>query len=200
MTGDSRLIVTYRAVPRHLPLRMAGNTKPHPIHVVHFEDLRHPLHFAVTSAAGVRSQGFDVPLVGKVGVSGQVVNADPFDRLLLGPGLADLLDLRLMRAVPTTDHQMAPHAGLDRGDPRLGGDCHRVMAVLALDLVLPGMDVVTKEDRLARASKASRIGGRESRCKGRVGFGWGLLGMGTGTAEREESSQASGCNATDDES
>ena len=74
------------------------------------------------------------------------------------------------------------------------------MAVLALDLVLPGMDVVTKEDRLARASKASRIAGRESRCEGGVGFGWGLLGVGTGTAEREESSQASGCNATDDES
>jgi hypothetical protein len=74
------------------------------------------------------------------------------------------------------------------------------MAVLALDFVLPGMDVVTKEDWLAGASQTSGIAGGESRCESGVGFGWGLLGVGIGAAEREESSQASGCNATDDES
>src|SRR4051795_1709972 len=74
------------------------------------------------------------------------------------------------------------------------------MTVLALDLVLPGMDIVTKEDRLAGATQTSGIARSESRCESGVGFGGGLLGEGPGPAEREESSQASGCNATDDES
>src|SRR5215218_5731249 len=192
--------MTYRAVPRHLPLRMASNTKAHPIHVVHPEDLRHPLHFAMAGAAGVGPERFDVPLVRKVCVAGQVMDADPLDGLLLGPGLAHLLDLRLVRAVPAPDHQMAAHARLERGNPRFRRNRDGVVAVLALDLVLPGMNVVTKEDRLAGAVQTSCIAGGESRCEGRIGFGRSLLGAGTGTAEREESSQASGCNATDDES
>src|SRR5215204_1323148 len=170
MTRDSRLIVTYRAVPRHLPLRMAGDAKPHSIHVVHPEDLWHPLHLAMAGAAGVGPERFDVPLVRKMSVAGQVMDSNPLDRLLLGPGLAHLLDLRLVRAVTASDYQMAAHAGLDRGYPRFGRHRDGVVAVLALDLVLSGMNVVTKEDRLAGAWQTSRIGGGESRCEGRIGF------------------------------
>src|SRR5215210_1095906 len=191
--------MTYRAVPGHFPLGMAGDAEAHPIHVVHLKHLRHALDLAMTGATGVGSQRLDVALVRKVRVSRQVMDPDPFDRLLLGPGLPHLLDLRLMRAVPPAYYQMTAHAGLHRWDAGLGRYRHRVVAVLALNLVLAGVDVVAEEDRLARTLQTSTVGSADDGSSYGIGSGFGLLGAGTGNAEREEGSQASGCNATDDE-
>src|SRR5436190_20362661 len=96
-------VVTHRAVSGDLPLDVTGDAESHVVHVVHPVDLRHALNLAVAGDAGVRSQRLDVPLVGKVGVAREIMHAHPFDRLLLGPGLAHLLDLGLRRAVTATD-------------------------------------------------------------------------------------------------
>src|SRR5215208_7152122 len=106
--------MTYRAVPRHLPFRVAGDAEAHAVHVVHSEYLGHPLDLAVAGAARVRAHGLDMTLMGKMGVAWQIVDANPFDGLLLIPGLPQLFDLGLVRTVPTADHQMAAHAGLHR--------------------------------------------------------------------------------------
>src|SRR5918999_1681697 len=157
MTPDSRLVVTYRAIPRHVPLLMAGDAETHAIHVVHLEHLGHPLHVPVAGGACVGTERLDVSLVWEVGVPGEIVNADPFDRLLLAPGLAQLPDFRLMRAVSPADDQVTSHTGLNRRDAGLRRDRDRVMAVLALDLVLTRVDVVAKEDWLPRTRKAAGV-------------------------------------------
>src|SRR5919112_4133622 len=161
--------MTYRAISRDLPLGVAGDAEAHPVHVVDLEDLGHPLHLTVAGAAGVGSQRLDVSLVREMRVPWEVVDPHPFDRLLLGPGLPHLLDLRLVGAVPAADHQMTSHAGLHRRDAGLGGDLDRVMAVLALDLVLPGVNVVTEEDRLAGTLEAAAVRGGDDRSPGAVG-------------------------------
>src|SRR3954454_19442165 len=73
------------------------------------------------------------------------------------------------------------------------------MAVLALHLVLAGVDVVTEEYRLARALQAATVGGSEDRSGDGVDTGRGLLGERSVSTEDCEGSDASGRNATDDE-
>src|SRR5919112_5269904 len=97
----------------------------------------------------------------KVRVPGEIVDAHPLDGLLFVPRLAQLLDLGLMGTVSSPNHQVASHTGLDRRDARLGRDGDRVMAILALDLVLAGVNVVAEEDRLARPAKVSTVGGSD---------------------------------------
>src|SRR3954468_20960435 len=106
--------MTYRTVPRDLPLHVTGDAEPHPVHVVHLEHPRHPLDVPVASAARVGAECLDVPLMREVGVTREIVNPNPFDWLLLTPGLAQLLDLGLVGAVPPADHQVTAHAGLHR--------------------------------------------------------------------------------------
>src|SRR3954463_6063678 len=113
-TPDSRLIVTYRAISRDLPLDVASDAETHPVHVVHLEDLRHPLHVAMAGGAGIGTQGFDMPLMREVSMPGEIVHPHPFDRLLLRPRLPKLLDFRLVRAVPPPDHEVTSHTGLNR--------------------------------------------------------------------------------------
>jgi hypothetical protein len=48
---------------------------------------------------------------------------------------------------------MAAHAGLEARDTRLIRYAHAVVAVLALDLVLAGVDVVAEKDGLAGTVK-----------------------------------------------
>src|SRR6476646_8470067 len=145
--------MTYRTVPRDVSLQMTRDAESHAIDVVHLEDLGHALDLSMTGAAGIGSQRLDMSLMREVGVAGQVGNPEPLDRFLVGPCLTDLLDLGLMGAVAAPDHQVTSHAGLHRGNPGLGRHGHRVVAVLTLDLVLAGVDVVPKEDRLARSAK-----------------------------------------------
>src|SRR5687768_4126057 len=112
--------MTHRTVPRHLSLDMTGDAEPHPVHVVRLEHLGHALDIAMTGPARVGAKRLDMPLMREMGVPRQIMDPDPFNRLLLVPGLAQLLDLHLVRAVTATDHQVAAHAGLHRWDARLG--------------------------------------------------------------------------------
>src|SRR5256885_2584304 len=75
----------------------------------------------------------------------------------LGPRVAHLLDLRLVRLGGAADHLMTAEAGLHRRDPRLARDSHRTVTVQAGDLILAGVDVVTEEDRLAGAPQPAPV-------------------------------------------
>ena len=123
----------------------------------------------MTGAARVWPQRLDVTLMREMRVPREIMDSDPLDRFLVGPRLANLLDFRLMGTVTPTDDEVASHAGLQRGDPGLGRYRDRVVAVLALNLVLPGVNIVAKEDRLARASQTRGVGGLEERSPGGVG-------------------------------
>jgi len=137
---------------------VARNTETHSVNVVHLEYLGHPLHVAVAGSARVGTERFYVTLMREVSMAREVVDPYPFDGLLLGPGLTQLLDLRLVGAIPPSNDKVAPNAGLDRWDTRLGRNLNRVVAVLALHLVLPSVDVMTKEDRLAGSAQATTVG------------------------------------------
>ncbi len=115
------------------------------------------LHVAVTGGAGVGAQRLDVALMGEVRVPGEEVDPDPFDRLLLGPGLPELLDLGLAGCCRCRRSPGGSPCRSARGNARLGRDRHRVVAVLALDLELAGVDVVPEEDRLARALERAGV-------------------------------------------
>ena len=142
---------------------MAGDTEAHAVHVIHLEDLRHPLDLAMTGSAGIRAQCFDMPLMGEMGMPREVVDPNPLDRLLLVPRLAQLPDLGLVRAISPADDQVAAHAGLHRWDARLGGHVDGVVAVLTLNLVLAGVNIVAEEDWLARSAQVAAVGRRDNR-------------------------------------
>lgn len=146
--------MTRRTIPIDFPFHMAGDAEAHVRHVVHLEDLRHSLDVAMTGAAGVGSHRLNVPTVREVHVPRQRMNAGPLQMrfggiALVGPELAQLLDFRLAPAVAPRDDHVAAHAGLEARDARLIRYAHAVVAVLALDLVLAGVDVVTEKDGLA---------------------------------------------------
>src|SRR5689334_25154981 len=124
------LVVTHRAVPRHLLLHVTADAPAHPERL-HLRDLSRVRDVTVTKRAGVIPESLDVAHMREVHEPGQGVHTDPLGRLLVAPGLPDLRDLGLMGRRRTADELMAPHAGLQRRNPRLGGDFHRVMAVHA---------------------------------------------------------------------
>jgi hypothetical protein len=72
------------------------------------------------------------------------------------------------------------------------------VAVLALHLVLPGVDIVTEEDRLTGSAQVTTVGSGNHMSGGGIG-GRGLLGERRISTEDDEGSDASGRNATDDE-
>src|SRR5207244_13574284 len=73
------------------------------------------------------------------------------------PGGAHLLDLGLEGRRRPADHLMASEAGLHRRDSRLARDRPRAVTVEAGDLILPGMDVVTKKNWLAGTLELPRV-------------------------------------------
>jgi hypothetical protein len=73
------------------------------------------------------------------------------------------------------------------------------MAVLALHFVLPGVDIVAKEDRLAGSAQVTTVGGRDDGGEDGIGGGQSLLRERRLSTECSEGNDASGRNATDDE-
>src|ERR1044071_5292338 len=172
--------MTRRAVTIHTPRQVTTHTEPHVVDVVPLEHLRHALHVPVTGHAGIGAHRLDVPHVGEMHVPGEGVDPSPFERRLgrvlpIAPELAELPDLRLVCRVGAGDERVAPHAGFHGRDAGFARRGHGVMAVLALDLVLAGVDVVTEEDRLAggpwpRRNRARPAGAGAGKRGGRV---WG---------------------------
>src|SRR5207237_9975065 len=76
------------------------------------------------------------------------------------PRLAHLLDLRLVGrvGVGAADDLVAAEAGLDRWDSGLTRDGDGAVTVEAGDLVLAGVDVMAKEDRLTGTGEFPRVG------------------------------------------
>src|SRR4051812_49368673 len=117
--------MTYRAIPRHLALDVAGDAETHAVDVVHLEDLWHALHVPMASGACVGAKRLDVPLMGEMRVAGEIVHPHPFNGFLVGPRLPELLDLCLVGAVPPPNHQVASHTCLYRRYSRFGRHFHR---------------------------------------------------------------------------
>src|SRR5260370_12312227 len=115
------LVVAYGAVARHFALDVAAHAPPHAQcgHLVH---LRHALHVAVARDARLRPERFDVTHVREARETRQRVDAHPLRRLLLPPGIADLLDLGLMRRRGAADELMTPEARLQRRQSGLTAD------------------------------------------------------------------------------
>src|SRR5437660_2529997 len=152
----ARSIVTEGTVATHLVLHVTPDAPPH-AQRRHLKDLRHRLHRPVTGDARRGAEGLDVSVMREVYEVGVGVDANPFRRVPVGPGFANFLDLRLVRRPGAADHLVAADTGLQRGNPRLARDRRRIMAVKAGDLVLPGVDVVTEEDRLAGTMQRPRV-------------------------------------------
>src|SRR3989441_9905149 len=68
-----------------------------------------------------------------------------------------------MRRCRAGDHLVAAEARLERRDPRLARNRHRAVAVQAGNLVLTGVNVVAKEDRLPGTGEFPRVANDGSR-------------------------------------
>src|SRR2546427_8129855 len=148
-------VVTHRAVARDVALHVAVDAPTH-LERGNLVHLRHGAHVAVAGAAALGAQNLDVPLVREAYEARKRVHARPHRRLLGGPRLAHLRDFRLVRLGRAADHLMTAEAGLYRWDPGLARDGHRAVAVQAGDLILAGVNVVTKEE-IGRASCRERV-------------------------------------------
>src|SRR6185312_5534294 len=153
--------MAYRAVPGHPALLVTGNAKAHVVYVVDLVYLGHADNVAMAGLTRIRSHHLDMAHVGEVHVPGNEVHPQPLDGLLLRPGVAQLLDLDLVAAIGSGNDGVATHARLYGWNSRLGRDRDRVVAVLALDLQLAGVDVVPEEDGLARTPQRRRVAGGE---------------------------------------
>src|ERR1051325_6229229 len=174
------LVVTDRAVPTHIALHVAADAPPH-LQGWDLRDLRGPVYGAMTIRARFRAcaEHLDVPHVREVHETRKPAHADPLWRFAVAPCLAHLGDFGLMRRRRPSDDLMAAEAGAQRRNPRLARDRRGVVAVHAGDAVLPGVDIVTKEDRLAGTRKVRRVGDDRSPVtrSARCGLG-GLSGQG----------------------
>src|ERR1043166_3157992 len=150
-------IVAHAAVATHLVRDVTAYAPSHP-QGGDLVDLRHFLDVAVARDAGLGTEPLDVSHVREVDEAGHRMNPEPLGRLSLAPRVADFLDLRLVRRRGSTHELVASHAGLQRGHPRLTRDGRREMAIHAGDLVLTRMNVVAKEDRLARPLQPRGVG------------------------------------------
>src|SRR5437660_6864732 len=179
------LVVTHGTVARHFVFDVAAHAPPHAQrgHLIH---LRHALHVAMARGARLRAERFDVTHVRETREPRQRMNAHPLRRLLVTPRIADLLDLGLMRRRGAADDLMTPEARLQRWQTRLTGDGRRGMAVHAWDLILAGVDVVAKKDRLPRTLERSGVA--DNRCAISLGRRLGLL------AEQDRRRQEGGEN------
>src|SRR5262245_40016773 len=175
-------VVTYAAIARHFAFDVTADAPPH-AERGYLIDLRHSPHVAVTVQTRLGAERFDVPHVRKTNESREGVNARPLRRFALARAGAQLLYLLAFGARrrrvcfhagprASRDVQVAPHAGLQRRYAGLTRDSDRVVAIHAGDLVVPGMHVVSKEDRLAGTLQAAAIS--DDRCLGTLGSSWGL--------------------------
>src|SRR4029077_3458646 len=149
-------VVTQRAVAGDAALHVAVDAPAH-LERGHLVHLRHGAHVAMAGAAAFGAQYLDVPLVRETNEARECVHACPDRRLLGGPRLAHLRDFRLMSLGRAADDLMTAEAGLHRRDPGLARDGHRTVAVQAGDLILTGVDVVTKEYGLAGTLQPPRV-------------------------------------------
>src|SRR4051812_24425156 len=151
-------VMAHAAVASHVVLNVTADA---PAHAQRRDllDLRRLLHVAMAGGARRwgRAEGLDVALVRKMHEAGYRVDANPLRRFLFTPGVADFFDLGLMRRRRTADQLVTTHARLEGRNPRLARNRGRVVAIHARDLVLPGMDIVTKENRLARSVEIAGV-------------------------------------------
>src|SRR2546427_4442129 len=119
-------VVTQGAVARDVALHVAVDAPTH-LEGGDLVHLRHAIHVAMTRAAALRPQNLDVALVREAHEAREGMHARPHGRLLVGPRVAHLLDLRLVRLGGAADHLMTAEAGLHRRDPRLARDSHRTV-------------------------------------------------------------------------
>jgi hypothetical protein len=123
--------------------------------LIDFREDPHLLHRAV--ALGAIDLRGDVPHVRKVDVVGDLIYANPRNGLLVGPVLAYLGDLSLLPLVGTPYDLVAPDACPDRRNSGVNRPFRRKMAVLAIDPVDTGMNIMRKSDWL------NDVGGRPVR-------------------------------------
>src|SRR5437773_8547655 len=167
-------VVAHAAVAGHVVLGVAAHAPPH-AQGRNLGYLRHLLDVPVTCHARLCAERLDMPHVRETDEAGEGVDPNPFRRFSLAPSIPHLLDLHLMGGRASADQLMAAHASLQRRNPRLAGDGGRVVTVHTRDLILPGMDVVAKEDRLARPLQAAGIG--DDGCCVTRGSGLSLLAV-----------------------
>src|SRR3982750_4788052 len=91
-------VMAHAAVASHVVLHVAADAHPH-AERRDLLDLRRLLHVAMAGGARRRSgaECLDVALMGKVHEAGYRVHANPLRRFLLTPGVANFLDLGLVR-------------------------------------------------------------------------------------------------------
>src|SRR5207247_5467355 len=195
-----------RAIAAHLPLHVAVDAPAH-LERGDLMHLRHRAHVPVARGAALGAENVDVAHMGEPHEAGERVDADPLRRFLVDPGRLHLLDLRdfgatsrrilrgchgpAERPFAPADDLVAAEARLDRGDPGLTRDGDGAVTVEAGDLVLAGVDVVAKEDRLTGTGEFPRVGDDAS-CGGRCRV-WALR---RGWAGNEESDSDAGRGPT----
>ena len=134
------------AVPGNAALYVASDTPTHRKRLVDLLDNRHFLDVPMAGRA-VDFSG-DVPHVRKMDVVRDLVDPNPWNRLLPRPVIPDVLDLRLLPFIGPKDDLVAPPAGRDRWDAGVDRPLRRKVAVLAVDLVLAGVNGMGERDRL----------------------------------------------------
>src|SRR5437879_2718636 len=149
-------VVTHGAVARDVALHVAVDAPAH-LERGDLVHLRHGAHVAVAGGAALGAQDLDMALVREAHEARECVHARPHGWPLVDPRLSDLFDLRLVGLRGTADYLMTAEAGLHRGDPRFARDGHRAVAVQTGDLILTGVNVVTKEDGLAGTLQPPRV-------------------------------------------
>ena len=139
-------VVADGAVPRDVAFHVATDT---PAHRKGLVDLLDHCHFLDLSMAGRTVDfGSDVPQVRKMDVVRDLVDPNPGNRLLPLPVAPNVLDLSLLPFIRAQDELVTPPAGRDRRDTGIDRPLCREVAVLAVDLVLTGVNGVRERDRL----------------------------------------------------
>ena len=92
--------------------------------------------------------GSDVPQLRKTEVVRDLLDTNPGNRLLPLPVAPNVLDLSLLPFIRTQDELVTPPAGRDRRDTGIDRPLCREVAVLAVDLVLTGVNGMGERDRL----------------------------------------------------
>jgi hypothetical protein len=114
--------------------------------LIDFLEDPHLLHLSV--AFGAIDFCGDVPHVRKMDVVGDLIYTNPRNGLLVGPVLSHLGDLGLLPLIGATDDLMAPDACPDWRNSGVYRPLCREMAVLAVDPVGSGMNIMWKSDWL----------------------------------------------------
>src|SRR5438046_7561327 len=117
-------VVTQGAVARDVALHVAVDAPTH-LERGDLVHLRHAIHVAMARAAALGPQNLDVALVREAHEAREGMHTRPHGRLLVGPRVANLLGIRLVRLVGTADHMMTAEAGMRRRDTRLARDRQR---------------------------------------------------------------------------